>query len=427
MVRRLGGRFCGGSGDGSARGGALVGGAEPLGIAVRYDGFMNQSLRSRGWRGGESFRGALRRVLVAGAVAVGGCLVSCAEREEAADVVRPVRAMKIGDVGAFTARQFPGRAVAVRHADLSFRVSGTLMMMPARIGGKVQEGEIIARLDPRDFEVRVRGGEAALARAESDRARATEELTRATTAFERGGVSEIELVRVREALNVAAATVQGIEADLQSARDDLADTNLRAPFSGEIAARYVENFEDVQARQPVLRILDDDQINFTVFVPESMISMLPYVEEVRCEFDAFPGVELVATVDEIGRESDDVTRTFPVTVVMDQPEGLRILAGMTGRAWVARMREVEVDADTFDVPPSAVVEGVGGERFVWVVDPGSGFVSKRRVEVDRITPSGMRVTGLEVGDVVAIAGAAFLREGQRVRVLSGLPARGEIE
>jgi len=385
---------------------------------------MNSTLRPRRTRPVVFLTGAGRTLCIAATFATAIGLGSCAKQDDPVEPVRPVRAMQIGDVAGLAARQFPGRAQAVRHADLSFRVPGTLIVLPARIGEKVEEGQIIARLDPRDFEVRVRGGEAALARAQADRARAAEEFERGTMALEQRAISEIEMVRVREALNVADATVRAVEADLQAARDDLTDTNLRAPFTGEIAARYVENFEDVQARQRVLRVLDDQRINFTVFVPESMISSLPYVEAVLCEFDAFPGVQIEATVDEVGRESDDITRTFPVTLVMDQPEGKRILAGMTGRAWVSRIRQIEAEIDSFDIPPSAVVEGPSGERYVWLIDPTTGLVSKRTVEVGRIFPTGMRVTGLHKGDVIAVAGAAFLREGQRVRVLDDKSAKG---
>lgn len=408
---------------------SLVRGGNGAGVVLQnrafcYDRNMNATPRPRRTRPVVSSMFAGRSLCIAAALAAAVGLFSCSRQDDKVEPVRPVRAMKIGDVASLTARQFPGRAKAAQHADLSFRVPGTLMMLPARIGDRVEEGEIIARLDPRDFEVRVRGGEAAVARAQADRARAAEEFERGSMALEQRAISEIEMVRVREALNVADATVRAIEADLQAARDDLTDTNLRAPFSGEIAARYVENFEDVQARQRVLRILDDQRINFTVFVPENMISTLPYVEGVLCEFDAFPGVEIEARIDEVGRESDDVTRTFPVTLVMDQPEGMRILAGMTGRAWVSRIRQMEAEVDSFDIPPSAVVEGASGERYVWVIDAATGLVSKRAIGVGRIFPTGIRVTGLNKGDVIAVAGAAFLRDGQRVRILNETSAKG---
>jgi multidrug efflux pump subunit AcrA (membrane-fusion protein) len=102
---------------------------------------------------------------------------------------------------------------------------------------------------------------------------------------------------------------------------------------------------------------------------------------------------------------------------MTQPEGVRILAGMTGRAWVSRVRETEKEPDWFDIPPSAVVESATGARFVWLVDPASGGVTQREVETGALSPAGIAVRGLKKGEVVATGGASFLREGQQVRLL----------
>lgn len=342
----------------------------------------------------------------------------CRDAGESAEVIRPVRVLRIGDLSEFRGRQFPGRAEAVQFVDLSFRVSGTLQSLPARVGQAVEQGEVIARLDDRDFIVRVTGAEAGLARAVAELARAEEEFTRASVAFERGAASEMEIVRTREARNIAAANVNTLEAELQSARDALADTSLQAPFSGEISARFAENFEDIQARQPVLRIVDNSRIRFTVNIPEQMMAQVGSVEEIRCEFEAFPGQELIATVDEVQREADSVTRTFPVTLVMDRPANTKILPGMSGRAWVSRIRAEARATDEFDLPPGAVRQKAGEASFVWVIDEASGVVSRRTVEVVGISPAGIRVRGIAPGDVVATAGAAFLRDGQRVRILA---------
>lgn len=344
-------------------------------------------------------------------------LSGCREDPEALEGVRPVRVIRVGDLSEFRGRQFPGRAEPVQFVDLSFRVSGTLQTLAARIGQTVQEGEIIARVDERDFQVRVTAAEAGLARAEAELARGEEEFARMSVAFDRGAASEMEIVRTREARNIAAANVKSLQAELQATRDALADTSLRAPFSGEIAARFTENFEDIQARQPVLRIVDTSRIRFTVNIPEQMMAQLGLVEEIFCEFEALPGQLLVATVDEIQREADPVTRTFPITLVMNQPEAANILPGMSGRAWVSRLRTDPDGTDEFDLPASAVRQHAGEESFVWVVDAASGVVARRTVEVGRVTPAGVRVRGVAPGDMVATAGAAFLRDGQRVRLL----------
>lgn len=345
-------------------------------------------------------------------------LSGCRDAGESAEVIRPVRVLRIGDLSEFRGRQFPGRAEAVQFVDLSFRVAGTLQTLPARLGQTVTEGEVIARIDDRDFVVRVTAAEAGLARARAELARAEEEFARATTAFERGAASEMEIVRTREARNVTAANLNSLEAELQTARDALADTALRAPFSGEISARFTENFEDIQARQPVLRLVDNSRIRFTVNIPEQMMYQLASVEEIRCEFEAFPGQVLIATVDEVQREADPITRTFPITLVMDRPADLKILPGMSGRAWVSRLRTESRNTDEFDLPPSAVRQKAGEQSFVWMIDEATGVVSRRPVEIGRISPAGIRVRGVALGDVVATAGAAFLRDGQRVRILA---------
>lgn len=347
-------------------------------------------------------------------------LTGCRKQGDSPEAIRPVRVIRVGDLSEFRGRQFPGRAEAVQFVDLSFRVSGTLQTLPARLGQSVAAGEVIARVDERDFQVRVTGAEAGLARAEAELVRADEEYTRLNMVFDRGAASEVEIVRAREARNIAAANVKSLQADLQIARDALTDTSLRAPFSGEIAARFTENFEDIQARQPVLRIVDNSRIRFTVHIPEQMMAQLDAIEEIRCEFDAFPGLELVAEVDEVQREADPVTRTFPITLVMEQPANGQILAGMSGRAWVSRISTDPESSEEFDLPASAVRQNAGDQSFVWIVNGASGVVSRRPVEVDRTSPTGLRVRGVAPGDLVATAGAAFLREGQRVRVLNGV-------
>jgi RND family efflux transporter MFP subunit len=171
----------------------------------------------------------------------------------------------------------------------------------------------------------------------------------------------------------------------------------------------------VQAKQPVLRILDDSQIEMRVDIPEQMVTLEPRVQEIRCTFDAFPGIGVTATIKERGNEADPITRTYPVTLIMDQPPGVRVLPGMTGEAWAILRRTEEDDTERFEVPLDSVGEDAEGERFVWVVDETSGKVARRPVEVLRLTEAGVLVRGLERGELIATAGAAFLHEGQRVR------------
>ncbi|MCZ6889172.1 MAG: efflux RND transporter periplasmic adaptor subunit, partial [Gammaproteobacteria bacterium] len=178
---------------------------------------------------------------------------------------------------------------------------------------------------------------------------------------------------------------------------------------------YVENFETIRAEQPILRVLDTARIELTINIPETLIASLPYVENIRVRYDAFPDVEIPAEISEVGSEASQSTRTYPVTLIMDQPAGAEILPGMAGRA----MGAVQSDRSdsTLVIPVTAVFSPeAGAKSFVWVIDAATSTVSRREIDAQRLVTGGVEVTsGLTRGDLIAVAGVHFLAEGQRVK------------
>ncbi len=353
-------------------------------------------------------------------------LGGCSREVESAPVVRPVRAIQIGATNIGDQGIYTGQAQATQEVNLSFRVAGPLVERGANVGDQFEAGDVVARIDPRDFEVNLRNVEGQLVSARADLARAEEEFQRATDAYERDAVSEIELVRKREARNAAQGNVATLEASVDSAKDDLDYTYLRAPFDGIITATYVENFEYVQARQPILRMVDISQIELWVDVPEQFISNAPYVRDIVVEFDAFPGRQIPAAIREIGSEASRLTRTYPVNLVMDQPEDITILPGMAGAARGNVVLPGE-EGIAFEVPMSSLGQERAGETFVWIFDPDEGRVTRRVIETIRLTPRGAFVNGISPGEWVVTAGVHSLEENQQVTLLdeSQLFARTE--
>ncbi|MHC4769726.1 MAG: efflux RND transporter periplasmic adaptor subunit, partial [Planctomycetota bacterium] len=315
-------------------------------------------------------------------------------------------------------RWFPGKAQATQEVNLAFRVSGPLVEFPVIVGDIVTAGQILARIDPRDFQVELRNAQAQLEEAKALLVLREDEYARAQTAFERGGISDIELSRQLAGRDRAIAQVDSNGAAVEAAEDNLEYTNLTAPFDGIVVATYVENFEQVLGKQQILRVLDDSRIEMIVDVPEQLISMAPYVEGITCAFDAFPGRDVPAEIKEIGTEASQTTRTYPITLIMDQPQGFKILPGMTGRAR-GRAKAPGADAsDGLEVPVSAVASVDGRTGHVWVIDEATGTVARRPVTVVEMTAAGIRVQGVDPGEWVATAGVHYLTEGQEVRILT---------
>ena len=353
-----------------------------------------------------------------------GLLTGCEEPIEQTSI-RPVIATRVGSPEDFITRKFTGQAKPSQEVNLAFRVEGPLVALPIAVGDEVKKGDPIAKIDPRDYEVNLRNVQGSLRRGRAEATRAQADLKRLLNIFEEdpGATSEAAIDRARQKRDTARGDIDSLVAAVDAAEDALGYTQLAAPFDGTIVATYVENFENVRAKQPIARLVDTSKVEMIINVPESMISLANYVQRIDVVFDSFPDTTLSAEILEIGREATETTRTYPVTIVMDQPESIEILPGMAG---TARGIELQPEGETSGIvlPSTAVASDQTGARFVWVLEPGAddvATVQRREVTVGKLTPLGVEVTdGVKPGEVIAVAGVNVLRDGVKARV--SLPA-----
>lgn len=362
-------------------------------------------------------------VAVLAVLSISLTLAACTQEAPPPPAVKSVFALRIENLGEFAERSFPGRARAGQQVNRSFRVAGPLIEFPVSVGDEVEEGQLLARIDPKDYVNRLGTLEGQLDRAQSVLTRAESDLRRIRNVFREdpGATSEVAVDRAQQVRDSAAAGVSSLQASVEEARDQLDYTNLRAPFDGVVVETYVENFETVVPRQPVLRVLDPSSIEFVVQVPENLIGLAPYVESVEVNFDALPGVVVEAAIKEIGREASQATRTYPVTIVMNQPEGAEILPGMAGEATVTSRPPADhaLGLVGIDIPMTAVFNpDESGQTFVWVIDAEAGTISRREINLGKLSRLGVLVdSGLSSGEWIVTKGVNTLREGQQVRIL----------
>lgn len=340
------------------------------------------------------------------------------------EAVRPVRAIQVADGGVLSNRSFPGRAKATQEVDLSFRVSGPLIVLANDIVGQsFKQGELVARIDPRDYEVDLENAQGQLARAEAALERAGNDYDREQRIFAQdpGATSRTAVENKLANRDKAAADVKALKATVAAAKDRLAYASLYAPFDGVVVNQYVQNFEHVTQRQAIVRMLDDSRVEMVINIPENLISNLPYISNIRVRFDAFDQVEVPATIKEVGKEASKTTRTYPVTIIMDQPEGIEILPGMAGRVSADNRASGQEGGPGILVPISAIFSPEQSDQsFVWLGDEQSSTVSRREVTIGELSDSGVPVlTGLQPGDWVVTAGVSYLKEGQQVKLMKG--------
>jgi RND family efflux transporter MFP subunit len=278
----------------------------------------------------------------------------------------------------------------------------------------VGKGQLIARIDPRDFRIRLEAARADYERAEAD-------FQRFSALYEKEAVSQAQLDQARAARDLAKAAVD----DAESALDD---TNLRAPFAGSIGERFVENFEVVQPKQPIVSLIDITNIDIVFDAPENLLATISggRPEETPNEargrivarFDTAPGREYDLRLKEVATQADPRTQTYRITFTMRQPEELNVLPGMTG---IIYRYPIGPEAEgAVVIPAAAVFSDEAGNPHVWIVETNGMTVTQRRVTTGELAGSdGIQILdGLSPGETIAVTGVNRLREGEQIRRLS---------
>lgn len=350
----------------------------------------------------------------------------CEEKIPPKDMVRMVRAAKVSDPAEFTNRWFPGQARATQEVDLSFRVAGPLIERPINVGDEVPKGQRLARIDPRDFDVELRDAQGQLEQEQAVLKRAEADYERIVRIKKKdpGAVSQAAVDRARQLVGSSQASIRSLQATVANAENFLSYTFLEAPFDGIITATYVDNYQYVRARQPVARLIDHSQIEMIVNIPENLIHHADYLKAAGkvfiVHFDAFPDRKFEAEIKEIGKEPSRTTRTYPVTLIMDQPKDIKILPGMAGKATrVVAVTEMKNQPGII-IPETAVFSTENNDTtYVWVIDDQVKTVSRRQVKVGELLDTGIAITeGINPGEWIATAGVNYLKEGQQVRILT---------
>jgi len=359
--------------------------------------------------------GLLPRLIISGVVLAG--LAACGGEQQAAKepASRPVKVFVVegGEVDAV--RSFPGKVDASQRAELAFRVSGKLQEVLVKEGDLVEEGQVLARLDPTDYELVLEDRQARFDNTERNFKRARE-------LVKDGNISRLDFDRMEAEYRSATAA-------LSQASKDLEYTVLVAPFRGRIAQRDVENFEEVLAKRTVIWLQNIDQLDVVINLPESVVRSIRggvSRDGVEGEGHTNPAVRATARFDgrdnetftlrpkEVATKADPQTQTFRATFTMAAPTTFTVLPGMTATV-LLDLSELVIQDSVRWVPARAVQADAGLEPRVWVLDPATMTVSSRAVSTGRMSGTMIEIIdGLDGGEEIVAVGAPYLAEGMRV-------------
>lgn len=389
------------------------------------------------------------------------------------ETIRPVKTVVVTAPPVETLRRHPGKVQAYQRAELAFNVQGNLIELPIKEGQEVEKNTLLAHLDPRDYKTRLAKVESSIAQARAQlkamkagarpedvqvltaemaaaKARfqeAKQQYTRYKDLWAKRVVSKADYDRQESAYNVARAqlntaqqnllkgkmgarreeidamesNIQGLIAQRDEAQNALNDTYLRAPFTGVIAKKFVENYQNIKAKDPILILQDISQLDIVVNVPEQLIihAKEPEFYQFAAIFDTVPNKKFALTIKEYSTEADPKTQTYRGVFTMQAPKDIKIWPGMTATLIAIEPNTTSLSSShILPIPVNAVFTNALNQQFVWLVETSNMTVHKQQVQVGELTGESIQITrGLNAGERIVIAGVHFLQEGLTIRLL----------
>lgn len=289
-----------------------------------------------------------------------------------------------------------GEVVAWRTVNVGFMVPGLVQSVRPREGEIVQQGEVVAELEPTDYALNVEMAAAQQERAENEAARVR-------TMYAEKSVSENDLHKAEIAVRMARAQAN-------MARKKLADSRIAAPLSGVLARRGVEPGEQSGPGMPAFTIVQVNPVQVRVGVPESEIARFAVGQTATATIPSLGGATFIGRVRTVGVVADPASRTYTVQAEIANPLH-RMRPGMIAEVRVENGGKVSA----LVVPAESVVRDVDGVTRVFVYDPKEKRVHARRVDVGAAYGTEIEIRqGLAVNELVVTGGQHRVRDGARV-------------
>ncbi len=338
--------------------------------------------------------------------------------------------------GAASVLDASGYVTARRQATVSSKVTGKVTAVLVEEGSEVAAGQLLARLDAAIPEAAQRLAESQVAAAGSAReetqvriAQARLDLRRQQELVAEGFTSQAEVDSASHDLGALEAHLQAQDDELVVAerslalrRQDVADTEIRAPFAGVVTSKNAQPGEMISpmsagggfTRTGICTLVDMGSLELEVDVNESYIHRVRPAQPVVAVLDAYPAWRIPAHVITIVPTADRQKATVMVRIAIDQHDS-RILPDMGVKVSFVEPQQPGAPATPAVTVPRAALRRDGERDVVLVV--AADTLERRAVQVADSTGDRVRVTaGLVPGERVVVDGAATLHEGDRVRV-----------
>ncbi|MDF1866635.1 MAG: efflux RND transporter periplasmic adaptor subunit [Saprospiraceae bacterium] len=360
--------------------------------------------------------------------------ISCEEKSvETVKKIRPIKFSKVEQSTGLETHTFSGVAKAQNETNLSFKVAGTLSAVKVELGDRVKKGQLIATIDPVDYNLQTNQAitqkEGSVANAEAAEAQfisSQSTYDRVAKLYENNSVSLSEYQQAKAALDAAEAQYEAANSQItssdqqvQAAGNQVSYTRLVSPMNGVVTAVQVESNEMVNSGKVIATVSSLGRPEVEVGVPEIFINKIKKGQQVNITLPSSPGQIFEGIVDQVAYASGS-SPTYPVIVDLGKSVE-QIRPGMAANVEFIFSKNSAAKKSKMTVPVEAVGKDNEG-NFVFVLNKKSDAVyvaEKKVITVGELLPEGFElISGLKGGEMVATAGLKSLMNGSEVKLLN---------
>ena len=348
---------------------------------------------------------------------------SSGKTDAAQAAIRGLKTVVVGATESTTTRQYASVLQPAEVTTLSFQLSGKVTDVKLRVGQAVEKGQLLASLESESLALQVANAQAALRQAQASARNATADFRRKSALKDDGMITAAQLDEARALASSGESSVQQAQTQLDSAKNDLEKSRLLSPIDGIISAVNLEAFSTVSAGAPVLDIYSDKALEASFSVSYTAVNQISIGQPVTVIPSDSPDIKLRGIVTELASRADRVS-SFPVVITLQ--ESLPTLrAGMAAAVLVDYKLP---QGSGYSLPLSVVsrkehvafpanpVDPISASVFVYQREDSS--VQQRDVQISGVSGNNIVIVdGIAAGEVIAVAGVSFLRDGQKVKLL----------
>ena len=342
--------------------------------------------------------------LVWGCIAASiGILGSCRNKQVQVDIPQLVKTAPVNGHDGMTSVTYPGKIQAASNVKLAFRVAGPIRKIYVNEGQYVKKGQLLAELDPRDYQIQFNATQAEYTQVKGEADRIIE-------LYRRGSVSVNEYDK-------AVAARKRVTALYNAHRNALNDTRLKAPFDGYVQNKYFNAPEIVNQGTPVVSMIDNDYFEVDVNIPSG-----DFIR--REDFMTFHANADVCPDSILPLELLDITQGANYNQLFTARFRLKRNPVLAPGMSVSVTIGFKPSSEAMSIVPVSALFMKDGQSFVWLYNEQDETIEPVSVAVERLTKDGEAIvrSALRKVQTVISAGVNDLKEGQKVKLLPPVPA-----